>query len=418
MLDYCKKPWALKVALENNDMPKMLKLIFMILLLLFPACVADKGVDDPSSNAAREQPTKEIIAKEITAREIIEKNLKAVGGAEKIRAIDTLKVHCLSGSALLPATEETTLYLRKPDTMKQESLYRIMLCKDGRISFNAGGTRRTLSKGNIEGVNYRRGFYHNAFSLLNWESCFPSVKLAGKKDYGATSQYVLTFPAAESGRDLIAYIDTKTFLIDRLVYTITQEGAKQLNVVNRLRDYKEYGGILMPTRLVFDKVGWEESPRQFVIRDVEVNPEIDDAIFESDEIDFGELTCTKGSVIGEMRGTSEDTILTNIALEDLAKIGVKELDWVRMTAGDASIEARVLKNIQASARVLKHDEMYLCGYPISGYPRLMIMSLGLVVQEQIPFVQGGKLTVTLLEAKSEGTGETDTNNPSTGDDDE
>ncbi|MFH2000508.1 MAG: hypothetical protein ABIK28_12555, partial [Planctomycetota bacterium] len=366
-------------------------MLFFITSLLLNACKAPVLEKQPLSGDGHT----------LTAREIIDKNLDTLGGADRIRAIHTLMIDCLSGSALLTPTEKTTIYLKKPDLLKQESLYRLIVNNGKHCISNAGGKKTVLQDENLEGIRYRLGFYHNAFSLLAWEPFFPSAELVEIKEYGSGSQYVLNFPGAVNGRDLIAYIDAKTFLIDRLVYTVAQAGAGLLTVVNRLRDYKEFAGIQVPTRLVYDKVGWEEAPSHFIIEDLAFNPEIDDTVFENDDMDFGEVASDGEQLKGEMRGTSEDTILTNIRLEDLATIGVQELDWVDVRTDGASIRARVLRNIQASAKVLKHDELYLCGYPISGYPRLMIMSLGLVVQEQIPYARGRALYVTKSDEQKE-----------------
>ena len=66
-----------------------------------------------------------------TAREAIEKNLEAVGGIEQIRAVESPVLKGASGSALLPPSEEVTLYLLKPDRLKQVGDFRVVLC-DGR----------------------------------------------------------------------------------------------------------------------------------------------------------------------------------------------------------------------------------------------------------------------------------------------
>ncbi len=82
-----------------------------------------------------------------------------------------------------------------------------------------------MTGGTLEGMRYRLGFYHNAFSLLNWEQYFDTAELAGVKDYGLARQYELRFPGAENGHDLRVYVDAESMLIDRLVYLKSQEGA-------------------------------------------------------------------------------------------------------------------------------------------------------------------------------------------------
>jgi len=162
---------------------------FILLLLLLTSCAS--------------QPP----APEITAQEVIARNLEAVGGAEKIRGIEGMTIEGLTGSALLPPTEEVTLFLKKPDRMRQQGLFRIILCKDGKVFYNNAGDQRELTGDALDGLNYRIGFYHNAMSLLKWEDAFATARLEGKKRYGPSDQYVLRLSKAVNGHDLQVYVD-------------------------------------------------------------------------------------------------------------------------------------------------------------------------------------------------------------------
>jgi hypothetical protein len=327
----------------------------------------------------------------LTAEEIIDRNLRAVGGADGIRAIETMILRGATGSALLPPSEEITLYLRKPDSFKQVGSYRVILCDGGRYLFNDGGEPAELEGGDLEGILYRIGFYHNAFSLLKWERHFASATLLGLKRYGPAEQYEILFRGVEEGRDLLVYVDTETWLIDRLVFVISQEGAGEIKVVNQLRDWKEFGGILMPTRIVYDKVGWEVSPTHFVIESVKINPELDDALFESAEVDFGSVAIEGNRLQGEIFGEMDGSLLTNLRQQDLAEAGIEELDWLDLKVGDSRLRVRYLGNIQRSAAHIKPDEVYITTYPISGFRRLMLLGWGFEVTERIPCAKGDQL---------------------------
>jgi hypothetical protein len=332
-----------------------------------------------------------------TALEVIEKNLQAVGGRDRIQSIQSMIVKGATGSALLPPSEEVTLYLKKPDHFKQEGAFRVVLCSGDRFLANTGGTQAPISGGSLDELNYRIGYYHNGFSLLKWKDYFPTAELEEIKKYGPTEQYQIRLPAAEGGRDLIAYIDADTFLVDRLVYNIRQAGAGFLQVVNRLRDYQDFEGIQIPTRLVYDKVGWEVSPSHFLIREVNFDPELDENLFENADIDFGTVVCGADQVQGEIRGVMNGTLLTNVTLEDLTSMNIQHTDWVRLQVGDIKMEVKVLDNIQRSATEIKPDEIYLCTYPISGYPRLMLMAPSVDVEAKIPCKKGDALILSPVE---------------------
>jgi len=340
-----------------------------------------------------------------TAREVIEKNLEAVGGAERIRAVESLVLEGASGSALLPPSEEVTLYLLKPDRLKQVGDFRIVLCDGGRCIHNDGVEEQEMSGGTLEGMRYRMGFYHNAFSLLNWEEHFDRAELTRIKDYGLARHYELRFPGAENEHDLLVYIDAETMLIDRLAYLKSQEGAGLLKVVNQLRDWEEHGGLMVPTRIVYDTIGWETSPSHFVISEFMVNEPVDPAIFDSAAIDFGEVTVSEGAVQGEIYGEMDGTLLTNVRIEDLAEAGIEQLDWVTFEMGEFSMKMRFLQDIQRSAEWIKPEEIYVTRYLISGFPRILLLGWNMDLKETIPCEKGDIFTVTLLEKHVEKDGQ-------------
>lgn len=334
-------------------------------------------------------------ARPATAQAIIARNLEALGGAGPIRGIETMVVRGGTGSALLTSAEDVTLYLARPDRFKQQGLFSVVLADDGRLVFNDGVESAEISGSNAEELGYRLGFYHNAFSLLKWEQYFPRAELVGIKRYGPTEHYELRLPGAENGRDLLVYVDAETFLVDRIVFTISHPEAHQLKIVNRLRDFEEFEGILMPTRLVYDKVGWEASPSHFLIREVEINRALDDGLFADAEVDFGSLSVEQGTIRGQIRGVLDGALLTNVRLEDMAEMGVELKQWLQVRVGEHEVRARLLDNIQASATEVRPEEVYLCRYPISRYPRLMLMGFGVDVEAALPCQVGDELVLTV-----------------------
>jgi|GEM_PF-6191052 len=76
------------------------------------ACLSiDREADSATSDSVADRTP------DPTAREVLDKHLDAVGGAEKIRNVESLIFEVASGSALLPPGEEAVLYLKKPDDL-------------------------------------------------------------------------------------------------------------------------------------------------------------------------------------------------------------------------------------------------------------------------------------------------------------
>jgi hypothetical protein len=182
-------------------------------------------------------------------------------------------------------------------------------------------------------------------------------------------------------------------LVDRIIFFVREEGIGKLKVVNRLRDYREFGGILFPTRLLYDKVGWEEAPSQFVIREVEINPPLDDGIFSSAEIDFGQVVRGEDELQGEVFGQLSGSVLTNLSSADLEALGIEHGDLLELRWTGGMLGVKYLENIQLSAAEIGPGEVYLCGYPASGFRRLMLMAFDVDVTEQMPVEKGTTLTV-------------------------
>lgn len=382
----------------------MLRMIRLALLFVlwtgFLACsAAYREADAPAPPAPSTAPAgPERCA---TAQEVIARNLEAIGGADRIRAVRTMTLEGNFGSALLTTAEPITIYLEKPENLKQQGAFRVTLFSNGRAVYNNGLKPQVLSGGNQERIEFRVGFYHNCFSLLKWEALFQKAELEEIKRYGDTAQYVILFPGGECGRDLRAYIDADTFLVDRIVYRSLQEGAGTIQVVNRLRNYETFDGILMPTRLVIDMIGWEASPSHLLIRDVAFNPVLEEGLFDSSDVDFGTVECEGDTIHAEILGYQTGYLLTNIRQEDLEAAGIPFKSWVWAEVGETRMKIRVLGNIQMSAAEIKPGEVYLTTYPICGFPRFMLLGWNMDVATVIPAEKGDALTITPIRDDGE-----------------
>jgi hypothetical protein len=335
-----------------------------------------------------------------TAQEVIARNLEAVGGADRIAAVTAMALTGASGSALLPPSERVTVYVARPNKLKQVGDYRVVLCTGGECVSNNGDATRVLDGGVRERLEYRLGFYHSCFSLLAWKDLHDAAELVGVKDYGGTRQYEIRLPAAENGRDVIAYVDSESLLVDRLVFEVGMEGIGTLRVVNQLRDWTTVGGIKMPKRLVFDTIGWETTPTHFVIDEIEIDPELEPGLFDSAVVDFGTVTAEAGVVHGQVFGEMDGSILVNIREDDLAAAGIEVKSWLDLEVGGATrLKVRYLSNIQRSAADIKPGEIYLTTYPISLYPRMMLLGWEMDVGERIPCSKGDVVVVTLRGAR-------------------
>ena len=336
-----------------------------------------------------------------TAREVLDRYFEAIGGRERFEAIRSLRIEGGSGSALVETTQDVTLFLEKPDRLRQQGGFRIVLHDGNRTIMNNGARQYELQGSTLEEFGYRLGFYHAGFSLLKWADHFEAARLTGFRTFGKTGQYEITLPGAENGRDLKVHIDADTFLVDRIVFTISHPQAQELTIVNKLMDYKDFDGLLLPTHLVYDKVGWETSPTRFLVRSVAFDPVLDEALFADATIDFGKLVIEEGVLSGEIRDGRDGVLYTNVRHEDLATLGVRHGGWMDLTVGETTLKVRYLNNIQRSATLIEPEVIYLCEYSILQYPRLLLMAPGIDACARIPCKPGDALRIIPAEPPGE-----------------
>ncbi|MFH2001375.1 MAG: hypothetical protein ABIK28_16960 [Planctomycetota bacterium] len=372
------------------------KLVFVFTWLVMAA-----GLPLRAGEGEEDRPA-EVKAQCTTAIEVIERNLEAVGGREKIRTIESLIIEGELEGVDPPPRRKVTLYAKKPDRLRQEGLFSVTVFNGKGFVNESKGMPVPLTESDEDELRYRIGFIHNSFTLLKWEPLFSKAELKGIKRYGPVEQYVILFPDGQNGHDFVAYIDSETFLIDRIVFLIRHAKAKTLKVVNRLREYQRFEGIMMPTFIIYDRVGWKALPSQFQVRRVTVNPGLEDALFESPEIRLGFATRDGNRLNCEVMGkTEEGYLLTNARDDDLSALAIHDHERVRLDVAGRTVEVTYLQTIQAGAGKIDRNEIYLCRYPGLDYPRLILISLAKNVEQEIPCRVCDALVLSRLDTKTQ-----------------
>ena len=214
----------------------------------------------------------------------------------------------------------------------------------------------------------------------------------------------MTLPGAQNGKDLTLHYDAKTFMLDRIVFKQPHAKAKWLTRVIRLRDFKEWGGIMFPSTLIMDKVGWEEGAQKLVIKRIAVNPEMEKDLFEKATIDYGKVVRGAGRLEGEVRSTRFGALHSNFSDEDMAAAGFTDGATVTLTVKGNSVDALYVNSFDP-AKAGATEWCRFCVHPGAGYPRLILIPpQGADLSKTFPFVKGDKVIVT-IRAKDEGPGE-------------
>ena len=217
-------------------------------------------------------------AEEMTAETVMAKHLEALGGAEGLQGVKSLKI---TGVFNFNGIDSPfTLYKQRPN------LYRMEVETSRGTSITAfdgseGWTNATRS-GEVEAMDADR-----AARLLEEEADFDGPLLgAAEKGHGVELIGVETVDAGEayhlrltlkSGRVQEWWVSASDFTVAQKITTAVHRRAGEYQRIWYLMEYQRTEGALLPHYL-------EQEDRQHVrartVEEVEVNPEIDPALFQ------------------------------------------------------------------------------------------------------------------------------------------
>ncbi|MFH2001200.1 MAG: hypothetical protein ABIK28_16075 [Planctomycetota bacterium] len=369
-------------------------------LWVFIFCLASLWGLSLAADGEKQGPDPE---RHAAALKVIERNLDAVGGAERVRAIHSLKLKGGQGEMLTLPSLNTVFCLAGEGLFKQMSGTEVVLCNGEKQVFDAGGGEQPLPEDYMDNIAFQLALMRKGFSLLLWESYFDRAEYLGKKRHGAEKEYVVLIPEAQDRHDVTLYFDTETYLIKRIVFKVEHDRAKALTRVTRLKDYRTFDDLRIPTTLYFERVGWKEEGLQMVFSDCTINPEFDDALFESAELEYGTVTRHGDRLIGEVRADRFTLMHTNASDEDMEAIGIRDNDRVVIAVGEKSIEAKYVRNfVPSQEEQQSRSQNILCRHPRAGYARLIVLPVpGFDLAETFSFDVGDRFVISRAKQDEE-----------------
>lgn len=212
-----------------------------------------------------------------TADEIVAKNLKAKGGAEKWKSISSVKMTgklSAQGHAL-----PMTVYSKRPNLMRQD----ITTPAGTAVQGFDGVTPWVIPPGadmpreitGPQGDAARSGAEFDG-PLVDYAAKGHSVELVGKEKLGDAEVYHLKLTRKEGSVEHY-YMDVGSGLEVKRTTEVEAAGIKQ-TLESEMSDYKSVDGIMIPHTL---KQSVNGSPRmEMTIEKIELNAPIDDALFK------------------------------------------------------------------------------------------------------------------------------------------
>jgi outer membrane lipoprotein-sorting protein len=222
---------------------------------------------------------------ELTVDQIVQKHTQALGGVDKLKAIQSVTV---TGKASLMGGQmeaPITMKMKRPASMRMEMTMQgksLVQAFDGVTAWSINPFMGAMDpqKSNDEDTKSARDdadFIDG--SLVDYRTKGHTVELIGKEDVEGTAAYKLKV-TKKGGTVEYEYLDAQTFLPIKTTGKRKQMG-QELEVESVPGNYKAVNGVMMPFSLSQKANG--RPAMDLTIDKVEVNTPMDDAIFKMPE---------------------------------------------------------------------------------------------------------------------------------------
>jgi len=218
-----------------------------------------------------------------TADDVINKYIDAIGGMDKISAIKSMvQTGTFGGGGMeFPVTM----------TYKRDNKVRMDISFQGNSQIQAfDGTtawqinpwagKKDPEKMPAEGVKRMKEMSDFEGALVNYKSKGYTAELMGKEDMEGTEVYKIKLTDKDN--------DVTYYYLDASSYLLLKESSKRKIKEKEIEqdtyygNYQPNGGVMMAMSIEFKQKGDDQSQKGTVTK-IEINPEVDDAIFTMPE---------------------------------------------------------------------------------------------------------------------------------------
>ena len=222
-----------------------------------------------------------------TADELIEKNVKARGGADKMHAVQAMK---FTGKMKMgPMEAPFTVTKKRPENFRLEFTVQGMTgvqAYDGStgtgwmvMPFMGKKDPEQMSADMLKEFKEEADFDG---PIIDYKAKGNKVEYVGKEDVQGTPAYKLHV-TTKDGLESNVYLDAESYLEIKTDQKRKIQG-QEMETETSLGDYKEFGGVLFPTSIESRAKG-REGAQNITIEKVEVNPTaVDTALFKMPEV--------------------------------------------------------------------------------------------------------------------------------------
>ncbi|HXH39950.1 MAG TPA: hypothetical protein VNN08_15070 [Thermoanaerobaculia bacterium] len=216
-----------------------------------------------------------------TADELLEKNLKAMGGKDKLKALQSVR---MTGTMKMGPMEAPFVITKaRPSGMRFDFTIQGLTGSQGYdgttgwmlMPFSGNKDPQKMTDEMLKDVRADADFDGPMF---DYKAKGNKVEYVGKEDLEGTPAFKLHVTTKE-GKETNVYLDGETYLTVRTESTRNVQG-QDLEMQTTIGDYKTVDGLMFPYSMESHVKGKEQMGGQAInIDKIELNPKVDVAVF-------------------------------------------------------------------------------------------------------------------------------------------
>jgi len=234
-------------------------------------------------------PLFSLAGEELSLKAVVQKNIEASGGKEKISQVKNVSFRAGNTRFLIAASGEVKL-----STGKDPVVTEVILVKDGRVMRNSYNTIAEVSDPEKTVYLTLAKLYAGLFSLIKFDG---ELKLEGLKSFGPEKLYHLT-PAKPGAVEVGFFLRPDDFRLKRLVFRGKTAEGDIYEVNTDFGPFEAVEGINMPLSWFSSQVGTRGNLSE--ITDVKLSQPLPEELFSELKVNVGAIEAGPGHLRGNV----------------------------------------------------------------------------------------------------------------------
>jgi hypothetical protein len=218
------------------------------------------------------------MAQDLTLDQILRKYEEAVGGAEAIGRIQTVKATYTTVQSGNGMDMKSTTYMKRPNLVRNEMTM-------GRMTFVSGfdgttGWKLDPETGAAKDDSVRGSSIENTiYEFADTKARGSQIELIGKEDVKGSPAYKLRVTNKPTDPVYMHFIDAKTFLPVKSAFKMSVMG-NEVQVESYTGDYRKIEGVMLLTSMETHTESQGTSSNSQAKYEYEINVPLDDSLFK------------------------------------------------------------------------------------------------------------------------------------------